>query len=363
MRAYVIEKELLAHNIALLQERAGDVPIWAVLKGNGYGIGAVPMARVLHECGVDRFAVTEVREVQALREAGFAENPILMLRQVTDAAEINALLDLNAIFTVGSTDAAVILNGIAAERAAMAEVHLKIDTGMGRYGFLPEQVKQVIQVYEYQKNIVVGGIYTHFNCAFCDKKRTRAQFEAFQKVVQAVQAAGYETGIVHCCNSSAFLHYPEMYCDGVRLGSALLGRLPFPNRIGLKRIGHAEATVEEIRWLPKGHEVGYGAGWIARQPTQVAVLDIGWYHGFSLEKGRDLFRIRDCLREIYHNLKYILRGKSLYVSINGKNCKVIGHVGMVHTAVDVTDIDCKIGDRAVLQVNPLMIRGMKVQYR
>ena len=116
----------------------------------------------------------------------------------------NAMLDLRLIFTVGSLESALVLNAIAAERAAMAEVHLKIDTGMGRYGFLPEQVDQAIRVYEYQKNLMVGGIYTHFHSAFCSERATRDQFERFQQVVRQLQAAGYETGVVHCCNSSAF---------------------------------------------------------------------------------------------------------------------------------------------------------------
>ena len=257
MKAYIVEKELLAENIEKLVKHAGDIPVWGVLKGNGYGLGCVPMARILSAHGVDRFCVTEVREASALREAGFTDSPILMLRQTQDPEEINAMLDMNVIFTVGSLQAAVVLNGIAAERAAMAEVHLKIDTGMGRYGFLPEQVDQAILVYEYQKNLVVGGVYTHFHSAFCNERVTREQFARFEQVVRQIQAAGYETGVVHCCNSEAFLRYPEMFLDGVRLGSALLGRVTAPNRLGLKRIGYVEAEVEELRGIPAGSSVEF----------------------------------------------------------------------------------------------------------
>ena len=80
MKAYIVEKELLAENIEKLVKHAGDVPVWGVLKGNGYGLGCVPMARMLSAHGIDRFCVTEVREATALREAGFTDNPILMLR-------------------------------------------------------------------------------------------------------------------------------------------------------------------------------------------------------------------------------------------------------------------------------------------
>jgi len=363
MKAYIVEKAFLAENIEKLIKQADAVPIWGVLKGNGYGLGCVPMARMLSAHGIERFCVTEVREAAALREAGFTDNPILMLRQTQEPEEINIMLDMNVIFTVGSLEAAMVLNGIAAQRSTMAEVHLKIDTGMGRYGFLPEQVDQAIRVYEYQKNIVVGGIYTHFHSAFCNERSTKVQFEKFCQVVKQIQTAGYETGIVHCCNSSAFLRYPEMYCDGVRLGSALLGRVTGANRLGLKSVGHVEATVEEIRWLPAGSTVGYGATWTAKRPTQVAILGIGWYHGFGTENGHDLFRARDCILAILHNLRILFAGKALYVRIGDYKCRVLGRIGMVHTAVDVTDTNIKVDDYAILSINPLVQKGLKILYR
>lgn len=364
MKAYVVEKAHLLHNIAQIKQAAGDAVIWAVLKGNGYGLGVQQMAALLMESGVDHFAVTEVREAKLLRDAGLEQSPILMLRQTMDPEEINELLDMKVIFTVGSTQAAEVLNNIAAERATMAEAHLKIDTGMGRYGFLPSDTEQVLHVYREQKNIVVGGIYTHFSCAFCDEKRTLRQYQAFCGVVQAIEAAGFEAGMVHCCNSAAFLKFPQMRGDAVRIGSAFLGRLSFPDGLGLKKIGHAEASVEELRWLEKGSTVGYGAGWKARRPTRIAVLGIGWYHGYGSERGRDLFRLRDCAREIFHNLKWMLTGRRLHVLVNGQTCSVLGHVGMVNTIVDVTDLkECDVGDRVVLQVNPLQVKGMRILYR
>ena len=119
MKAYVVERDLLIQNIRALQGFAGSAVIWAVLKGNGYGIGIVPFSRILHECGIDHFAVAELREAETLREA-YPEAPILMMRSTADPAEINALLDLRVILTVGSYETAVAINGIAAERAARA---------------------------------------------------------------------------------------------------------------------------------------------------------------------------------------------------------------------------------------------------
>lgn len=363
MKVYVVEREALAKNIEFLKSRAGDTPIWAVLKGNGYGIGIIPFAKILSEHGIHQFCVTELREASALRENGFETEPILMLRETVDPAEINQLLDLHIILTVGSVDCAAILNGIAASRADMAEVHLKLDTGMGRYGFLPSETDKMISVYEYMKNIAVTGIYTHFHSAFSNDVATKRQYATFQSVVTHIQQAGYETGTVHCCNSSAFLRYPEMHCDGVRLGSAFLGRLSFPHNFPLTRIGYMEATIETLRWLPKEHTVGYGATWRAKEPTKIAVLSVGWYNGFGAERCNDTFRFRDCLRGILQNIKRILFRHNIIVTVNGHKCRVLGHIGMVNTIVDVTDIACAVGDRVICQVNPLTLKGVKIQYR
>ena len=225
MKAYVVERELLDNNLRMIKAQAADAPIWAVVKGNGYGLGVVPLAKVCRENGIFQFAVTELWEAKALRDAGFLQEQILMLRATSNREELEQLLDLNVIATVGSQADAVVLNGLAAERGIVAEAHLKIDTGMGRYGFLPTEVDKAISVYAYMESIAVSGIYTHFHSAFCSEKKTRAQVCLFQDVLNQITAAGYETGSVHCANSSALMLYPEMRMGGVRVGSAILGRL------------------------------------------------------------------------------------------------------------------------------------------
>lgn len=361
MKAYVVEKEALSHNIELLQKMANGVPIWAVLKGNGYGIGVLPLARHLAEAGIDHFCVTEVREAELLRENGFDTAQILMLRSVENAEEINRLIDLRAILTVGSPEMAALVNEIAAQRADVAEVHVKIDTGMGRFGFLPEDVEGILRLYREEKHIAISGIYTHFDCAFNNEARTRAEFAAFQETVQKIRAAGYETGTVHCCNSSAFLRFPEMHCDGVRLGSAILGRVPFHTK--LRPVGYAEAHVEELRVLPKGHPTGYGAMWTAREDTPVAIVPIGWYNGFRERCDGGITRFRDCLSLILRGLRGIFFRALPLVEVNGHKCRVVGQIGMLHIAVDVRGIECKPGDRVIVPINPLHVKGMKIQYR
>lgn len=362
MARYVVEKELLEQNIALVQKRADDAVIWGVVKGNGYGLGVVPMAKLLSANGIDHFAVTDLREARALREAGFREEPILMLRGTADQNEVDELLDLGVILSVGSYDDAVCVNNQAAKRSTVAEVHLKLDTGMGRYGFRPEEMEKVFSVYSCMQALAVTGVYTHFHSAV-DKKATMAQYGLFQEMLARIHEAGYETGMVHCCNSTATWRYPSLRCDAVRVGSILLGRVPFAGRNGLTPVGYAEAEIEEIRELPAGATVGYGAGWKAKSPTTIGVVSLGWYHGFGVTRGYDLWRVRDCLRGVARELKALLQKKALYVTIQGRPCRVLGHVGMVNIVVDITGMDCKLGERVVAEINPLLVKGLEVQFR
>ncbi len=255
------------------------------------------------------------------------------------------------------------LNGIAARLNTVGEAHIAFDTGMGRYGFLPEELPKATAIFEYMENVAITGVYTHFCCAFCDQKKTKQQYERFQGVLKRLTDAGYAVGEVHCANSSALLLQPQMRCDSVRVGSAFLGRLSFRSRLGLKKIGWAEASVEELRQLPKGATIGYGAGYRTRRITTIAVLGVGWYHGFGMEKGRDLFRFSDTLRGCLSLVKAWLTRRKLYVTINGQRCPVLGHVGMLHTVVDVTGLEVRQGDLARMELNPLYRRGMSVEFR
>ena len=360
MRVYIVDKHAILHNLDVLMKKAKGTPIWAVLKGNGYGLGVRPMAALCLEKGIRHFAVTELSEAETIRET-CPDAQILLLRPTTDPTELNRLLDLSVIATVGSAEDAAALNGLAGQREVKAEAHVKIDTGMGRYGFLPTELDKILSVYQYNDHIVVSGIYTHFHSAFCSQKATFRQAEAFRQVIKALEDKGISPGAAHCCNSAAFLRWPELKMDGVRLGSALLGRVPVKSN--LQRVGQCEATVDELRWLPAGHTCGYGAAWKAKRPTQIAVLSVGWYHGFTNEYGHDIFRFRDNLRTALSACKRMVLKKRIYVTINGKKCPVLGHVGMLHTVCDVSKADCKRGDKAILELNPLQVRAMDIEFR
>lgn len=363
MRTYVVERDALAGNIRTIKSLAGDAPVWGVLKGNGYGLGVVPLAKTLREHGILRYCVTEVSEARALRESGFTQEQILMLQPSSDRATLEALLDLNVICTVSCQDDAVALNGIAGSRGTVAEAHIKIDTGMGRYGFRPSELMQIVNIYQFMEHIAVSGVYTHFSAAFCSEKKTREQFEEFELLLSKLAGRGFETGEAHCCNSAALLRWPEMRLGGVRVGSALLGRVSFRGASGLRRAGFCESEVVEIHRIPKGAATGYAGVWRAKKDSRLAIVPVGWYHGFGVEYGRDSFRFLDCARGALSLLKAWLTRRKLTVIVNGVRCPVRGHVGMLHTAVDVSKIECHTGDRAVLDISPVLARGMEVEFR
>lgn len=360
MKAYIVEQKDLQENIRLLSQAAGDTPIYGVIKGNGYGLGLLPMAQALRQGGICRFAVTELSEIQLLRENGFETEEILMLRATCLPQELRQILTLNATATVSSLVCAQAMAEISDELGRPFLCHVKIDTGMGRYGFSPEDDLTPIYTME---QLQVTGIYTHFHSAFSNETATRTQFSAFLQACDRLSAQGIYPGIRHCCNSSAFVTYPEMHLDAVRLGSALLGRLSCPCHLGLKRIGWCESQVEVIRPLPKGQTVGYGATFRAKNDRTIAVCGVGYYHGFGTQHEDDIFRFRDCVRGCLGYIRAFLKRKTFSVQVQGKPAPVLGHIGMVQTIFDVTDIPCQVGDVVRLEINPLMVKDMEIQFR
>ena len=177
MKRYLVDSAAICQNLETLKKRAGKARLFAVVKGNGYGLGLVPLAAICRDAGVDTFCVTEVSDAKQLRDAGFTQD-ILMIRPTCDVDEVHQLLDLSVILTVSSPDDAAVLNGIATQRKQRIHAHVEIDTGMGRYGFLPSELDKLIHLYSYMDGLELCGIYTHFHSAFCNKKATDLQMVA-----------------------------------------------------------------------------------------------------------------------------------------------------------------------------------------
>lgn len=358
MSCYVVERAALAHNVDLLKKLCRKTPIWAVVKADGYGLGVATFAKELQALGIDRFCVTEPWEAEALRNAGLKTEKILMLRPLTDDKELETMLELGVILTLSSKDDAERIQRLAKETAS---VHLKIDTGMGRYGFLPAQVSNIPAILNACPKVRVDGIFTHFNCAFSNDTLTEQEFFTFENAVKRLQSMGVSTGEAHCCNSAATLKFPSMYMDGVRVGSALLGRMSFANK--LRPLGYVETRIEELRTLPNGHACGYGALWKAKGERTVAIVPVGWFHGFNVSCQPDRSTRRFCLSGVLSEVKKFLRPKPLTVKVGSATCPVVGAIGSLHCAIDVTNVPCTTGQLLRIEISPMHIKGMPVVFR
>ena len=143
--------------------------------------------------------------------------------------------------------------------------------------------------------------------------------------------------------------------------SALLGRMAFPTK--LRPLGVAESMIEELRHLPEGHSTGYGSIWRAKKGSVLAIVPVGWVHGFRMGSRPDRSRWKDCIRGMLEEFRNLLKRPKTMVQINGRSCPVVGVVGSLHCAVDVTGLDCKIGDKVLLPVNPMYVKNMEVEFR
>ena len=354
MRKLIIEKAAVRANMAVIKERARGAALYGVLTGDGGGAGLTELARLIRDEGISRFAVGTVEEAQALREAGFEDEELLMLRATVDREELERLVDLNVVCTISSVDTGLALNAVAENRSTVAEAHIQVDTGMGFGGFLVGEPEKILLAYRSLPNVALSGIYTQIHAAPAGQEAEH-QLQQFQRVLDAIHAAGFETGTVHAAGSYALMHCDLARMDAVRAGSVLLGRCRRTKDDGLSTVGHGEAGIAEMRWLPKGHTVGAEKTAVLKAPTRVAVVPVGYQHGFGGERPRPA--------GLLGTLGRWRRGRRLYVRVNGQRARVIGSVGVSETLVDVTDLKCSAGDVVSFDLDPMYARGCVRQYR
>ena len=351
MKQYVINKADLIHNIGVIKDMSGSARVIAVLKGCGYGLGIVEFATILKENGIDFFAVSEVDEAKTLREAGF-DCDILLLTATAVDEDIKTCLDLGVILAAGSELVFDKISSLAGENNA--RVHLKLDTGFGRFGFSCDDVDSAVKCIKKYDNISVEGVFSHFSFSFSDdRKDVQLQYDRFCSAVDTLKENGIDNLLRHICNSCAFLQYKDMHLDAVRVGSAFLGRLPLTNNYSLKRIGTMRSDVIEVKTLPKGYYVGYANTYKTKRETKIAIIPIGYKDGYGVEKSRDTFRFMDVLRYMFNDFRSM--GKKNHVNINGKNYPLIGRISMYNVIADVTGSDVSVGDTVLTNANPILV--------
>ncbi len=352
---YVVQKDFIIHNLQALRAHCVNSEVIGVVKGNAYGLGLIPMAKLLVENGVKTLAVSRLEEAQALRSSGVTAD-ILLLSPPFDPASAEAVCSLGLIATVDSLFTASLLQQAAERLNAPVRAHLMLDTGFGRFGFLPDEIGPAVQAVKDSPMIETQGVYSHFYNAFSGSDASvKLQVSRYELFVAALEQNGIFGLKRHICSSAAALKYPAYHYDAVRVGSALLGRVAVPNTIGLQKVGFAECEIICVKQLPANHFVCYGEAYKTTRPTMTAVVPLGVCDGYGLSKSDISFSFGGKISAILRKVKHFGENEQLSCTVNGKKASVIGKVGLTDLVLDVTGIDCRPGDVAAFDMNPTLV--------
>lgn len=326
-----LEVDLAAihHNVRTLKRFLGPHRcLWAVVKANAYGHGAVPVSKESLEAGADGLAVSCLIEAAELRRAGISAPILLLTASEPRAAPWTVRLDL--MQTACADDTMQALSRAAQRLGRPAKVHLKIDTGMGRLGVSPERAAPFAALIQSLPGLSLEGVFSHLATAESeDTTYAWTQFERFQQAVQQITAAGINPGRRHLANSAATLRFPEMRLDGVRTGMLIHGLLPnAPDSepLDLRPALTWKTSLSFLHRLPAGSPISYGSTYVTPRESLVGVLPLGYADGYPRRASN-----------------------RAHVLIRGRPCPVIGVVCMDHTIIDLTSVpSAQVGDDVVL---------------
>ena len=330
-----IDLDIVRANAAVLHRVAGTA-VFAVVKADAYGHGAVAIGQALDTSqDVAGFAVSLIEEGTQLRDAGISK-PILVMGPALDGGYDELVgRDMLAMVTDPSD-----LEGLAAVGRRLGKrvpVHIKVDTGMGRLGLANDDELGAIVGWSMSRGgLAVTGLATHFACADSDAiddpdSMTRAQLRSLEVALATVRRVGAEVEVVHAANSAATLRFPESRYDMVRPGIALYGNSAaesdLDGDVGFRQAVKLVTEIVQLREVPAGTAVSYGALWRAPRRSRLAVLPIGYADGYP----RSLTGATDVL-------------------VAGQRCPVVGAICMDITVVDVTDLGdtVGVGDQVIL---------------
>ena len=323
-----IDLDAVASNARLIRASVGDdVSIMAVVKANAYGHGAPAVARAALQNGSDRLAVANIAEALELRECGI-DAPILVLSYVP-AEAIPIAIDLN--FSLSVFDPVFTERCISATPRASAElkVQLKIDTGMGRLGVLPQSAAALCSRLRDSAGIRLEGIFTHFATADDDPRYMRDQLKTFNRILSRIREAGIQVEQIHAANSAALLNSHDSHFNVVRPGLLLYGLEPMPESgiaEFLRPVMSWKTQVAQVKTLSPGSRVGYGDAYRTRGEETIAVVPVGYADG--------LRRTPNTWREVL---------------IHGRRAPLVGRVSMEKITVNVSRISgVRAGDEVVL---------------
>ena len=283
-----IDLNALAHNYQQARRRIGpDVKYLGVVKADAYGHGAIQISRKLEQLGADYLAVSSLDEAEELRRGGI-QAPILILGH-TPPSMVPQLIEYRITQAVSAKAKAEEYSAAAVKSGGTLKVHIKVDTGMSRLGFLVrgdhfDTGVEAIAESCALPGLEAEGIFTHFAVSDEDdadsEAYTREQFAIFTRVLDALAERGRTFAIRHCANSGALARYPEMYLDMVRPGIALYGVGADAKRLDLRPVMRLKSSISTIKTFDPGTDISYGRTYHTTARTRIGVLPIGYADGF-----------------------------------------------------------------------------------
>lgn len=318
-----VDLSALQHNLKIVRQIAYDRTVIAVVKADAYGHGAVQISSKLVSEGISHLAVAYTEEAKILRESGINAR-ILVLFDRSDVADYFAY---DLIPVICDMDTAAAFSKEAKKRSKKIHVHLKIDTGMGRTGFMPEKSVSAAVLISNLEGIEIEGLLSHFTEADSDDSSASVQqLEVFNRIRRDIQEKTGRKLLAHMANSAALLSLKEALLDAVRPGLVLYGYSPFQESYGLRPLMKIKTRILSIRRLPSGTPVSYGRSFITRRESKIAVVPVGYADGYN---------------RLFSNNSVML--------VRGIRAPVVGRICMDLTMIDVTEVaDISEGEEVVL---------------
>ncbi len=314
----------IKHNIKTIKKLLHSKALFmAVVKADGYGHGAVQVSKAALEAGADRLGVATIDEASQLRNAGI-KAPIHLLIGF-EKEKASRIVKLNLIPAVYADEQIKALNRFKKK----INVHVKVDTGMGRIGLRPERIAAFVKEIKKSKNIKVEGVFTHLATAdVANNPNTKRQLKTFNRVIRSLAAQGISYKLNHAANSAATILYPGSRLQMVRIGIALYGLQPSEatkGKIKLKPALSLKSKLSFVKDYKAEHSVSYGATYTLKKDSVIGTVPVGYADGYSR----------------------VLSGDTC-VLIGGKKVKQVGRICMDQFMVDLNEVKAKEGDKVVL---------------
>ena len=318
-----ISLSALHHNLKIVRQIADKRTVIAVVKADAYGHGSVRISSELVYAGISHLAVAYTEEAKVLRDAGIAAKILVLF----DHSEIADYFEYDLVPVIYDIDTAVAFSREAKKRGKKVRIHLKIDTGMGRIGFMPGTAVAASAFISDLEGIELEGLLSHFSDADSDdRSHALKQLEVFSNIRSAIQQMTGRPLLAHMANSGALLSLKDGLLDAVRPGLALYGYSPFHENYGLRPVMKIKTRVLSIRNLPAGTPVSYSRSFITKRESRIAVVPVGYADGYN--------------RLFSNNADMLVRGS---------RAPVVGRICMDLTMIDVTSVgDISEGEEVVL---------------